>query len=161
MAIRVHFFCIITFIYSLAMESGMTPCSTVVDEPQYFSIDGNTWSPRSNDPESAIGKEVTLKWGLSHSSNNVCAYLVKTATPEAELRHLSGYGLPFADATPSRERWLPKLGKAMIFPTPGSSAPFLISPWASGPAGNHAISILPTLLLAPQPVRLCPFGQSF
>lgn len=89
------------FIYALAMEEGMTPCSTVLNVPQTFSIDGNTWTPRSSDPASAIGKEVTLKWGLCHSSNNVSAYLVKAATPDVELQNLKRFRIPFFDATPS------------------------------------------------------------
>lgn len=45
--------------------------------------DGNTWTPRSTDKEQWIGKTVTLKWGLTNSSNNISAYLMKQFGPEA------------------------------------------------------------------------------
>ena len=72
------------FLYTLAMQEGMTPCDKVVDLPQTFEIPGgNTWTPRSTDSEKWIGKTVTLKWGLTNSSNNISAYLMKQFGPEA------------------------------------------------------------------------------
>ncbi len=72
------------FLYTLAMQEGMTPCDKVVNLPQTFVLpDGNTWTPRSTDKEEWIGKTVTLKWGLTNSSNNISAYLMKQFGPEA------------------------------------------------------------------------------
>ncbi len=72
------------FLYTLAMQEGMTPCDKVVDLPQTFEIPGgDTWTPRSTDSEKWIGKTVTLKWGLTNSSNNISAYLMKQFGPEA------------------------------------------------------------------------------
>ncbi|MBR5176393.1 MAG: transglycosylase domain-containing protein [Bacteroidales bacterium] len=72
------------FLYTLAMQEGMTPCDKVVDLPQTFEIPGgSTWTPRSTDSEKWIGKTVTLKWGLTNSSNNISAYLMKQFGPEA------------------------------------------------------------------------------
>ena len=72
------------FLYTLAMQEGMTPCDKVVDLPQTFEIPGGTtWTPRSTDSEKWIGKTVTLKWGLTNSSNNISAYLMKQFGPEA------------------------------------------------------------------------------
>ena len=72
------------FLYTLAMQEGMTPCDKVVNLPQTFVLpDGNTWTPRSTDKEQWIGKTVTLKWGLTNSSNNISAYLMKQFGPEA------------------------------------------------------------------------------
>jgi membrane carboxypeptidase/penicillin-binding protein len=66
------------------MQEGMTPCDKVVNLPQTFVLpDGNTWTPRSTDKEEWIGKTVTLKWGLTNSSNNISAYLMKQFGPEA------------------------------------------------------------------------------
>ena len=61
------------FLYTLAMQSGMTPCDKVVDVPQSFIVGDDTWTPRSTDKAEWIGKTVTLKWGLTHSSNNISA----------------------------------------------------------------------------------------
>ena len=72
------------FLYTLAMQEGMTPCDKVVDLPQTFEIPGGaTWTPRSTDSEKWIGRTVTLKWGLTNSSNNISAYLMKQFGPEA------------------------------------------------------------------------------
>lgn len=72
------------FLYTLAMQEGMTPCDKVVNLPQTFVLfDGSTWTPRSTDREEWIGKTVTLRWGLSRSSNNISAYLMKEFGPTA------------------------------------------------------------------------------
>lgn len=71
------------FLYTLAMQSGMTPCDKVVDVPQSFIVGDDTWTPRSTDKAEWIGKTVTLKWGLTHSSNNISAYLMKQFGPSA------------------------------------------------------------------------------
>ena len=87
------------FLYTLAMQEGMSPCDKVVNVPQTF-ITGNftgnpedeTWTPRSTDKDEWIGKTVTLKWGLTHSSNNISAYLMKQFGPHAmaEMMHKMG-----------------------------------------------------------------------
>lgn len=72
------------FLYTLAMQEGMNPCTQVVNLPQTFVIaGGQTWTPRSTDNEKWIGQTVTLKWGLTNSSNNISAYLMKQFGPEA------------------------------------------------------------------------------
>lgn len=72
------------FLYTLAMQEGMTPCDKVVNLPQTFVLfDGSTWTPRSTDREEWIGQTVTLRWGLSRSSNNISAYLMKEFGPTA------------------------------------------------------------------------------
>ena len=72
------------FLYTLAMQEGMTPCDKVVDLPQTFEIPGGgTWTPRSTDSQKWIGSTVTLKWGLTNSSNNISAYLMKQFGPSA------------------------------------------------------------------------------
>ena len=63
------------YLYTLAMESGMTPCDKVLNSPVVIVVnDGETWSPQ--DPH-ADGTMVNLTWGLAHSSNSVSAYLMK------------------------------------------------------------------------------------
>ena len=72
------------FLYTLAMQEGMTPCDKVIDMPQSFLAgDGSEWTPRSTDKAEWIGKTVNLKWGLTNSSNNISAYLLKQFGPHA------------------------------------------------------------------------------
>ncbi len=71
------------FLYALAMQEGFTPCSKVFNVPQTFIVGDTTWTPESTDKEKYIGKEVTLKWGLTMSSNNISAYLMKQFGPRA------------------------------------------------------------------------------
>ena len=71
------------FLYTLAMQEGMTPCDNVVNVPQTFLVQDTTWTPKSTDRDEWIGQTVTLKWGLTKSSNNISAYLMKQYGPHA------------------------------------------------------------------------------
>ncbi len=81
------------FLYTLAMQEGMTPCDKVVNVPQSFVVNGETWTPRSTDKDEWIGKTVTLKWGLTHSSNNISAYLMKQFGPQAMAHMMHKMGV--------------------------------------------------------------------
>jgi len=81
------------FLYTLAMQEGMSPCDQTVCMPQTFIIGDQTWTPRSTDKEEWIGKTVTLKWGLAHSSNNISAYLMKQFGPEAMASMMRKMGI--------------------------------------------------------------------
>ena len=60
------------FLYTLAMQEGMSPCDRVVNLAQTFVLDnGTVWTPRSTDRAEWIGRTVTLRWGLANSSNNI------------------------------------------------------------------------------------------
>lgn len=80
------------FLYTLAMQEGMTPCDRVVNMPQTFVVGDTTWTPRSTDRADWIGRTVTLKWGLTHSSNNISAYLMRQFGPAsmAKMMHKMG-----------------------------------------------------------------------
>ena len=71
------------FLYTLAMQEGMSPCDRVVNVPQTFVVGDTTWTPKSTDRDDWIGQTVTLKWGLTKSSNNISAYLMKLYGPHA------------------------------------------------------------------------------
>lgn len=80
------------FLYTLAMQGGYTPCDEVVNVPQSFVVGDNIWTPKSTDKEEWIGKKVTLKWGLTKSSNNISAFLMKQFGPKAlvDMAHTMG-----------------------------------------------------------------------
>jgi penicillin-binding protein 1A len=71
------------FLYTLAMQEGFTPCDRVLNIAQTFIVGDSTWTPKTTDKAEWIGKNVTLKWGLTHSSNNISAYLMKQLGPQA------------------------------------------------------------------------------
>ncbi|MBP9997766.1 MAG: transglycosylase domain-containing protein [Bacteroidales bacterium] len=82
------------FLYTLAMQEGLTPCDRVVNLPQTFVLPDETeWTPRSTDKEEWIGQTVTLKWGLAHSSNNISAFLMKQLGPQALVRQIHQMGV--------------------------------------------------------------------
>ncbi len=61
------------YLYTLAMEEGMSPCDRTINRPITL-IDGNgqPWTPR-NASKSRIGESVTLRWGLANSNNWISA----------------------------------------------------------------------------------------
>ncbi len=90
------------FLYTLAMQEGMTPSTEVVNVPQTIIVGDNTWTPRSTDKPEWIGQTVTLKWGLTKSSNNISAYLMKQFGPEAMVQIMRKMGITcHIDAVPS------------------------------------------------------------
>ena len=79
------------FLYTLAMESGMTPCDQVLNSPQVIVVNGDkTWTPQ--DPH-ANGAMVDLRWGLAQSSNSVAAYLMKQLGPESMVAMMRKMGI--------------------------------------------------------------------
>ena len=82
------------FLYTLAMQEGMSPCDKVVNVPQTFIVnEDETWTPASTDKDEWIGQTVTLKWGLTKSSNNISAYLMKQFGPEAMVEMMRKMGV--------------------------------------------------------------------
>ncbi len=79
------------FLYTLAMESGMTPCDEVLNVPQVLVTFGsNTWTPQDPHTDGSI---VTLRWGLAQSSNSVAAYLMKQLGPQAMVNMMHKMGI--------------------------------------------------------------------
>lgn len=64
------------FVYTMALEDGMTPQSTVLNVQRSYG----GWSPR-NGSRARYGEHVTLKWGLSQSNNWVTAQLMYQTDP--------------------------------------------------------------------------------
>ncbi len=92
------------FLYTLAMQNGLTPCTKVPFVRQQFILwDGSIWEPRdaSDDPEN-YGTMVTLKWGLANSKNMISAWVMKQFNAEAvrEVMRKLGVYSPI-DAVPS------------------------------------------------------------
>lgn len=80
------------FLYTQAMEEGLTPCDGMVHH-QVTLIDenGKPWRPRNS--RGANGGFVSIKWGLQNSDNWVTAYLMSLFSPYAFARMLKSFGL--------------------------------------------------------------------
>jgi penicillin-binding protein 1A len=74
------------FLYTLAMQNGISPCRRVPNSPQTFTkADGllEPWTSKNSDETEFDGKMVSLRWGLANSVNNVSAWLMKQFNPDA------------------------------------------------------------------------------
>ncbi|MDR1610813.1 MAG: transglycosylase domain-containing protein [Candidatus Symbiothrix sp.] len=81
------------FLYSLAMESGITPCDEVMHVEQVLTDElGRPYIPR-NTVRDLIGEMVSVQWGLQKSDNWVTAFLMKQLSPYTLARLLHSYGL--------------------------------------------------------------------
>lgn len=80
------------YLYTLAMEEGMSPCDGMIHGPVTLITEtGEEWNPRNSN--SAKGEFVSIKWGLQNSDNWVTAYLMKQFSPYAFARMLQSFGL--------------------------------------------------------------------
>lgn len=81
------------YLYTLAMEEGMTPCDGMIHEPQTLIAESDEpWTPQNVGARN-VGEFVTIKWGLANSSNWVTAYLMSLFSPYSFARLLKSFGL--------------------------------------------------------------------
>lgn len=78
------------FVYTVAMESGLSPCYEVPNVSVSFvgnfnSIEGSTYEPEFSDTKGLDGQMVTLRTGLSKSLNQISAWIMKQFNPEAVI----------------------------------------------------------------------------
>lgn len=88
------------FLYTLAMENGMSPCDLAPNVQQTYIVAGKPWTPR-NGSRSRYGEMVTLKWGLAQSNNWISAYLMSCLSPSALVRLIHEFGVLNRDIHPS------------------------------------------------------------
>ena len=69
------------FLYTLAMQDGLSPCFKVANVPTTFYINDTTWTPENSD-DLRKGEMVSLAWGLANSNNFVSAKLMQMFKPE-------------------------------------------------------------------------------
>ncbi|MCX6226928.1 MAG: transglycosylase domain-containing protein, partial [Bacteroidia bacterium] len=78
------------FVYTVAMENGLSPCYEVPNVSVSFvgnfnSVEGSTYEPQFSDAKELDGKMVTLRTGLSKSLNQISAWVMKQYNPEAVI----------------------------------------------------------------------------
>ena len=82
------------FLYSLAMQEGMTPCDEFLHvQPVLDAGPGQPpWIPK-NPGARRVGEMVSIKWGLQNSDNWVTANIMSRLNPVTFVRLLHSYGL--------------------------------------------------------------------
>ncbi|RKD91957.1 transglycosylase domain-containing protein [Mangrovibacterium diazotrophicum] len=91
------------FLYTLAMQNGLTPCTKVPNVKQQFILgDGTVWEAKNSGESEYDGKMVTLKWGLANSVNQISAWVMKQFNPQsvADVMHKMGV-YSYIDPVPS------------------------------------------------------------
>ncbi|PIF05181.1 MAG: penicillin-binding protein [Draconibacterium sp.] len=83
------------FLYTLAMQNGLTPCTKVPYVNQQFQLpDGTIYEPKDSEvDEQRDGSLVTLKWGLAKSKNRISAWVMKQFTPQAVVEVMKRVGI--------------------------------------------------------------------
>lgn len=86
------------FVYAMGLQGGLTPNTTIYNGPRSYG----GWSPR-NASHARQGAMVTLKWGLSQSSNWVTAGLMYQIDPTGQglVRDLHALGVANDNMQPS------------------------------------------------------------
>lgn len=80
------------FLYTLAMQEGMSPCKEFANVPTSFYINDQMWTP-SNSDKARNGEMVSLAWGLATSNNWISAKLMQLLKPEPVVRLAHEMGL--------------------------------------------------------------------
>ncbi|WP_163710499.1 transglycosylase domain-containing protein [Mangrovibacterium lignilyticum] len=91
------------FLYTLAMQNGLSPCTKVPNVKQQFILgDGTVWEAKNSGESEYDGKMVTLKWGLANSVNQISAWVMKQFNPQsvADVMHKMGV-YSYIDPVPS------------------------------------------------------------
>ncbi|PIF02065.1 MAG: penicillin-binding protein [Paludibacter sp.] len=76
------------YLYSLAMQEGLTPCDKILND----SITYGDWTPK-NDSQKRVGEYVPLVWGLQTSNNWISARLMGQFTPDALVTLMRSFGI--------------------------------------------------------------------
>ncbi len=81
------------FLYTLAMQEGLSPCKKVPNVPITFSVDDTTWTPRNSGASKYEGEMVTLKWGLANSINYISAWLINRFGSKPVVKLIENMGV--------------------------------------------------------------------
>ncbi|MBN1338350.1 MAG: transglycosylase domain-containing protein [Bacteroidales bacterium] len=81
------------FLYTLAMENGMSPCDKISNiQPVIYLENGRTWEPK-NANNKDIGREITLTYALATSNNWISGHLIKRFSPESVVKIARNMGV--------------------------------------------------------------------
>lgn len=81
------------FLYTLAMQNGLSPCTKVPNvKQQFLQADGSIWEAKNSSPQRE-GEMVTLKWGLANSVNQISAWVMKQYNPNSVTEIMKKMGV--------------------------------------------------------------------
>ena len=80
------------YLYTLAMEEGLSPCDLILNAPITLNTSSGPSSPR-NASSKRVGEMVTLRWGLKESNNWISARLLSQYTPETLVKLMHSFGI--------------------------------------------------------------------
>lgn len=81
------------FLYTLAMEEGMTPCTEFLNtQPTLIDQNGREWSPR-NAGTARVGEMVDLRWALTNSNNWISARVMNQVGPNNLVKLMHNMGI--------------------------------------------------------------------
>lgn len=81
------------YLYTLAMEEGMTPCTQFLNsQPTLIDGNGRPWSPR-NSGSARVGEMVDLRWALTNSNNWISARVMDVVKPQNLVRLMHNMGI--------------------------------------------------------------------
>ena len=89
------------FIYSAALEQGLTPATIVNDEPLFFDATvtgGQPWEPKNYDGK--FEGPMTIRRGLAKSKNMISIRILQAVTPEKAQQWITRFGFE-ADKHPA------------------------------------------------------------
>ena len=111
------------FVYTLAMQEGLTPCDMAPNIPQTFHLPtGKTWTP-NNPGSKRAGEMVSLKWGLANSNNNITAWVIKQFNAHAVVNLIQNLGIDSPmDPVPAIALGVPEFGLDEMVPAYGTYA---------------------------------------
>ena len=70
------------FVYTVALDNGVSPCKQVPDQPYRFkNDDGSEWTPKNSGGRYSA-ELLSLKYGLADSRNSIAAWVMKEFGPE-------------------------------------------------------------------------------
>ncbi len=90
------------FLYTLAMQNGLSPCTEFPNiQPIIYLDNGDTWEPR-NSTDKDKGLEISLKYALATSNNWISGWLIKRFSPQSVVKIAQKMGVTgFLDPVPA------------------------------------------------------------
>jgi len=83
------------FVYSVAVDEGLSPCKEVPNVPPVFKAENwgmpKDWSPKNSTDD--YGYNVSLKYGLANSLNTITAWVMKQFGPERVIKMARNMGI--------------------------------------------------------------------